>query len=162
MKVEQLMTRDVKVCTEADTLNRAAELMWDCDCGCIPVIGANGDGGMVGVLTDRDIAMAAYTQGKQLWAIPVGAAMAHKVVFCHAGDGISQAEALMRDNQVRRLPVLDQNEHLVGILSLNDVAREAQREAAGGKRAEVTTEGVSETLASVCRSRAPREVAVTA
>jgi len=59
MKVEQLMTRDVKVCAESDTLNRAAELMWNSDCGCVPVISINGEGKVVGVITDRDIAMAA-------------------------------------------------------------------------------------------------------
>ncbi len=132
------------------------------DCGCILVVSGNGDGALIGVVTDRDIAMAAYTQGKQLWAIPVGTAMARKVIACHASDGISQAEALMRDNQVRRLPVLDQNEHLVGILSLNDVAREAQREAAAGKRAEVTEESVAKTLASVCQPRSSHEVALAA
>jgi len=162
VKVEQLMMREVKVCGEADTLNRATQLMWELDCGCSPVISANGDGRLIGIVTDRDIAIAAYTQGKQLWAIPVGTAMAHKVIACHASDGISQAEALMRDNRVRRLPVLDQNEHLVGILSLNDVAREAQREAAAGKRIEVTGEAVSETLASICQPRPPREVALAA
>ncbi|MDO8431013.1 MAG: CBS domain-containing protein [Candidatus Binatus sp.] len=162
MKVEQLMKREVKVCTEGDTLNRAAELMWESDCGCIPVISANGDGRVIGVVTDRDIAIAAYTQGKQLWAIPVGAAMARKVITCHANDGISQAEALMRDSQVRRLPVVDQNEHLVGILSLNDIAREAQREAATGKRAEVAGESVAETLAFVCQPRSSHEVALAA
>jgi CBS domain-containing protein len=99
--------------------------MWESDCGCIPVISANGDSGLVGVVSDRDIAMAAYTQGKKLRAIPIATAMAHKVIACHASDGISQAEAMMRDNQVRRLPVLDQNEHLVGD-SL------AQRRGAGG------------------------------
>jgi CBS domain-containing protein len=154
VKVEQLMTRDVEVCTETDTLNRAAELMWEHDCGFIPVISANGDGGIVGVVTDRDIAMAAYTQGKQLWAIPLGTAIARKVIVCHASDDISRAEALMRDNRVRRLPVLDQNEHLVGILSLNDIVREAHREATMGKRAEVTGEGVTETFASICEPRA--------
>ncbi len=106
MKVEQLMTCDAKVCSEADSLNRGAQLMWEFDCGCIPVISANGEGRVVGVVTDRDIAMAAYTQGKQLWAIPITTAMTHKVTACHASDGISQAEALMRDNRVRRLPVL--------------------------------------------------------
>jgi len=80
MKVEQLMKREIKVCSEADTLNRAAELMWDSDCGCIPVIRANGDGRLIGIITDRDIAMAAYTQGRQLWAIPVGSAMAQKAI----------------------------------------------------------------------------------
>lgn len=162
MKVEQLMTHEVKVCTESDTLNRASQLMWESDCGCIPVISTNGDGRVVGILTDRDIAMAAYTQGRQLWAIPVATAMARKVISCHANDGITQAEALMRDNRVRRLIVLDQNECLVGILSLNDVAREAQREASTGRRVEVTGEGVSETLASICQPHAPREMAVAA
>jgi CBS domain-containing protein len=162
MKVEQLMTRDVKVCSDSDTLNRAAQLMWESDCGCIPIIRANGESSVIGILTDRDIAMAAYTQGMQLWAIRVTEAMAHKVIACHANDGVSQAEALMRDNQVRRLPVLDQNEHLVGILSLNDVAREAQREASSGKRAEVTEDAVAETLATVCQPRPSREVAAAA
>jgi CBS domain-containing protein len=162
MKVEKLMNREVKVCTVADTLNRAAQLMWESDCGCIPVISANGDGGVVGVVTDRDIAIAAYTQGKQLWAILVTAAMAHRVIACHANDGISQAEALMRDNQIRRLPVLDENERLVGIISLNDIAREAQREAASGKHAEVMEDAVAKTLAFVCQPRSSREMTVTA
>ncbi len=162
MKVEQLMTRAVKVCTEGDTLNRAAQLMWEFDCGCIPVISADGDGRLVGVVTDRDIAMAAYTQGKQLWAIPVGMVMARKVIACQVNDGISQAEALMRDNRVRRLPVTDKNDHLIGIISLNDVAREAQREAVSGKRAEVTSQGVSETLASICEPQTARELTVAA
>lgn len=159
MKVEQLMTRDVKVCREGDTLNRAAELMWAADCGTIVVIRVNGTGKVVGILTDRDIAMAAYTQGKQLWAIPITTAMAREVVTCRSSDGIRQAEVLMRDSGVRRLPVIDENEHLVGIISLNDVAREAQREAAVGKR-EVTGVEVVETLASICQPRGPREIAV--
>jgi CBS domain-containing protein len=162
VKIEQLMTREVKVCTEADMLNRVAYLMWEFDCGCIPVIRANGDGRLVGIVTDRDIAMAAYTQGKHLWAIPVGTAMSHKVIACRANDGVSQAEAAMRDNRVRRLPVVDQNERLVGLLSLNDLAREAQREAAAGRRAEVSEEGVSKTLASVCQPRIAREMAMAA
>jgi len=85
--------------------------------------------------------------------------MAHKVIVCHASDGVGQAEALMRDNQIRRLPGLDQNEHLVGIFSLNDVAREAQREASVSKRVEVTEDAVAETLAAVCKPRVSRELA---
>ncbi len=162
MKVEQLMTRNVKACSEAETLNHAAQLMWEADCGFIPVISTNGDGALVGVVTDRDIAMAAYTQGKQLWGIPVGTAMARKVIACHAKDGISQAEAIMRDNRIRRLPVLDEKERLVGILSLNDIAREAERETAAGKRAEVSLDEVSRTLASLCQPRMSREMTAIA
>jgi CBS domain-containing protein len=66
----------------------------------------------------------------------------------------------MRDNRVRRLPVLDEHEHMVGILSLNDIARAAEREAAAGRRAGVGKEGVSETLASVCQPRISCEMAL--
>lgn len=162
MRVEQVMTRNVMVCTDADSLNRAAQLMWDNDCGCVPVLSADGDGGLVGIITDRDVAMAAYTQGKPLYAIPVTSAMAHEVIACHIQDGISQAEALMRDNRVRRLPVLDKNERLVGMLSLSDVAREAQREATAGRLAEVTEGSVSETLATLCQPRTPRDITILA
>ena len=148
----------VMVCAEEDTLNRAAQLMWEFDCGCIPVITVNGNGRLIGVVTDRDIAMSAYTQGKPLSAIPVSTAMAHEVIACHAGDSIEQAEKLMRDNRVRRLPVLDEEGHVIGILSLNDAVREAQREAAAGKRAEVTGEGVLQTMASLCEPRSPQEI----
>jgi len=67
MKVEQIMTRIVHTCSENDTLNRAAQLMWENDCGCVPVIhGGNGSGAVVGVVTDRDVCMGAYTQGRLL------------------------------------------------------------------------------------------------
>ncbi len=160
MKVEQLMTRAVKSCAETDSLNRAAQLMWEADCGCIPVISANGDGSLVGIVTDRDVAMAAYTQGKQLWAIPVSSAMSRDVIVCRADNGINQAEALMRDNRIRRLPVVDKNGRLVGILSLNDIAREARREAASGRRVEVAEEAVTETLAMICEPRGSREMSI--
>jgi CBS domain-containing protein len=162
VKVEQLMTRAVKVCRIDDTLNRAAQLMWEADCGFIPVISANGDGTVLGVVTDRDIAMATYTQGQPPMAIPVSAAMARNVIACHTSDGISQAEALMRDHRVRRLPVLDKNERLAGIISVSDLAREAQREASSGRRAEVPAQGLAETLAAICQPRGTREVTVTA
>jgi CBS-domain-containing membrane protein len=87
--------------------------------------------------------------------------MAKQVITCHAQDGISQAEALMRDNRIRRLPVLDQNERLAGVISLNDIAREAQRERAGG-HPEVNTEDLTETLASVSAPRAGRDVTIAA
>ena len=153
MRVKQLMTRDVKVCRAEDTLSRAAQLMWEHDCGCVPVIGTNGDGRLIGIITDRDIAMAAYTQGSPLSAIPVSTAMEREVLACHADDAINRAEALMRERKVRRLPVLDQHERLVGLLSLNDIVLEAQREAGSGPGAEVNAEELTETLAAVCRSR---------
>jgi CBS domain-containing protein len=162
MRVEQLMTRDVKACRADDTVSRAAQLMWEFDCGCVAVISANGDGGIVGVITDRDIAIAAYTQGLPLSTIPVSTAMASRVVCCHANDGISQAEALMRDHRVRRLPVLDKHERLAGIISINDIARETQREAGRSRKPEVGAEDLAATLAAICEPHTPRAVTVVA
>jgi CBS domain-containing protein len=115
MRVEQLMTRDVKVCRADDMLSRAAQLMWEYDCGCLPVISTNGDGKLRGIITDRDIAMAAYIQGWPLSAIAVSSVISREVVACHVDDGISKAEALMRDHRVRRLPVLDRDQRLAEV-----------------------------------------------
>jgi CBS domain-containing protein len=71
MKIEKIMTVEVKFCTENDNLNRAAQLMPENDCGCIPVIAADGEAKLIGLLTDRDICMGSYTQGKPLSEIPV-------------------------------------------------------------------------------------------
>ncbi len=162
MRVEQIMTREVKACGPDDSLNHAAQLMWEGDCGFLPVVSVNGDGKVIGVITDRDACMAAYTQGKPLTDIPVSAAMAHEVISCRASDGISQAESLMRDNQIRQLPVLDAQGRLAGVISINDIAREARREAATGGRKEVGQADVAETLAAICQPRALREIAVAA
>lgn len=157
MKVEQIMTRNVMVCSVDESVNRAAQLMWDNDCGTVAVISANGDGAVVGLLTDRDICMAAYTQGKPLSEIPVSAAMARKVISCRVGDDLKQVELLMRENRMRRLPVVDTYGRLQGIVSIDDLAREAERERmTSGK--ETMSLAVAETLAEICRPRKAREV----
>jgi CBS domain-containing protein len=150
MNVAQLMTSDVKSCPPEDTLTRAAQIMWDNDCGCVPVV--DDESRVVGIITDRDLAMAAYTQGRPLSQISVKDAMAHVVHCCRPDDPISVAERIMRVNQIRRLPVTDEQDHLVGILSLNDLAREAARERSL-KEKEVDLGGVSLTLAAICEPR---------
>jgi CBS domain-containing protein len=159
MKVEQLMKSEVFTCSPEDTLDRAAGIMWDHDCGCVPVLGR--DGRVAGILTDRDICMAAYTQGKSLWAIPVAIAMRKKVISCRPEESLSAAEKILQANQIRRLPVIDAEGRLVGILSLNDLAREAARERLQ-KRKAVSDAEIGETLAAICESRSQPEVASVA
>ena len=72
-RVREVMTKDVLTCSVSDRLNRAAQLMWESDCGCIPIVEEHGM--LVGMLTDRDICMAAYTSGKPLSEISVTSAM---------------------------------------------------------------------------------------
>ena len=117
------MTPEVRACTIHDSLNAAARVMWDHDCGCAPVIDAHGK--LAGIVTDRDIAMAAYTQGLPLEAIPVQRVMSAKVVSCGRGDDLEEAHRLMRSHEIHRLPVIDSRGRLAGILSLSDLVTQA-------------------------------------
>jgi CBS domain-containing protein len=126
MKVRELMTAEAKACSLSDTLNRAAQLMWENDCGAIPVV--DEELRVIGMVTDRDICMAAYTQGVPLKQSRVASAMSKGAYTCLLGDDIAAAEKLMRECQVRRIPVVDDEGRLAGIISLSDVARQADRE----------------------------------
>lgn len=121
MNVEELMTRNVRTCAPSDSMNDAARIMWEHDCGCVPLVEA--DGRVVGIITDRDICMAAYTQGKRLMYMDVGSAASKSVVTIGKDESLRRAKELMRDAQVRRLPVVDSAGRLVGVLSVSDLAR---------------------------------------
>jgi len=152
MRVEELMTKSVRTCRPDDTLSRAAQLMWEADCGAVPVVSGDGEGRVVGIITDRDVCMAGYTRGMPLGEIRVREAMAQDLRCCTGSDTLAVAEASMRSAQVRRLPVVDEADHLVGLLSLADLAREAARER-GSKRPAISEEEIGDTLASICQPR---------
>ena len=150
MKVEQIMSRPVVTCTVEDSANRAAQLMWDHDIGAVVVLDAAQR--VAGIITDRDVCMAAYTRGATLSQIPVGEVMSKSVAVIQQDDGIGLAEAQMRTRKVRRLPVVDANDRLVGIIALNDVAREAALQR-GRKTPEVPGDEVVTTLGAICEPR---------
>ena len=124
--------------------------MWDHNCGCVPVADENLK--VLGILTDRDICMAAYTRGLPLSDLCVAEAMSKDVACCRPGDEISRAERLMAERQVRRLPVVTDDGRLLGVLSVNDLAREATRERPLSKKS-VGTDEVIATLAATCQPR---------
>ena len=150
MLVEQLMNRPAITCGPHDSCQLAAGLMWEHDCGVLPVVDA--DGGVCGVITDRDICMAAYLRGMPLDRMEVGDAMAREVFVCRPGDPLGVAETIMSQCQVRRLPVVDPAGHVVGVLSLNDLAREAEQEG-GRRKPDVSDVDVSRTLAAIGQPR---------
>jgi CBS domain-containing protein len=152
MNVEELMTRHVRSCRPGDSLNEAARIMWETDCGFVPVVEPEAGMRVVGVITDRDICIAAYTKGKTLREIPVRDVMAGSVRACAPDDRLAAAEEIMREAQVRRLPVVDESGRLVGILSLSDIARELARET-GSSRKRVTGREVGESLAAISKPR---------
>jgi len=119
-----LMTRPAVTCDVNDTLDRAAKLMWDHDCGAIAVTRGD-DGRLVGMITDRDICMAAFTQGLRLDQILINAAMAHEPVAARPDASIDELERMMADNQIRRVPVVDERGAPIGMISLADLALES-------------------------------------
>ncbi len=151
MKVRDLMVADVKRCADYCTLNSAAQTMWDEDIGCVPI--TDNEGRVVGMLTDRDICMAAYIQGVSLKEALVTSAMSKQVSCCRPEDDIATAEKLMLEKQVRRLPVIDADGRLTGIISLNDIALEANREAELKKARVVSDSEIARVMAAVCAPR---------
>jgi CBS domain-containing protein len=152
MKVEQLMTRDVSSCTSDATLNEAARIMWERDCGVVPVVGDGAGHRVVGIVTDRDACMAAYTKGLPLSQIRIGDVMTTHVVSCEAGEDVRSAEQTMRSAQVHRLPVVDDAGQLVGMISLSDIACAAARGSRSRSQA-VSPAAVGETVVAIHKRR---------
>jgi CBS domain-containing protein len=126
MKVKDVMTQNVRACFASDDLATAVRLMWDHDCGCVPVLNEHAQ--VAGMITDRDICMAVFFQGAPLSEIKVSSVMSRRLFVCNSDDDLSAAEGIMSEKKVRRLPVLDKQARLVGLLSLSDIARRADHE----------------------------------
>jgi CBS domain-containing protein len=153
MNVFEVMTRRVYSCRPGDTLADAAAVMWEHDVGCVPVVAS--DGAVVGMLTDRDICMAAYTRGARLAELDVAAVMSRRLCACAPEQSVAQVEELMRLDRVRRTPVVDPQGRLVGILTLADLAREAVHQKRR-KYGEHLDEEITSTLAAVSEPRPGR------
>jgi CBS domain-containing protein len=131
MKVRKIMTSNVAACSSDANLSAAAGLMWRHDCGVIPVI--DGNQKVVGLITDRDICMAAAMSNRPVSQIAVRDIISGEVFACAPEDEVSEALATMRRMQVLRLPVVDKDGALQGILSMNDIVLRAEegRKSAG-------------------------------
>lgn len=121
MNVENVMTRAPRTCRRTDSLATAAKILWDHDCGVVPVV----DDGQrpVGMLTDRDCLMSAFTRGRRLDELSVQSAMAHMVFSVTKDQPVATALERMREHQVRRLPVVDGDGRICGIVALADLLR---------------------------------------
>jgi CBS domain-containing protein len=135
MKVSEVMTRDVQTVRADQPVQEAASFMLSSDAGSIPVM--DGDR-LIGMITDRDIAVRGIAKGHGP-DTPVGDLMTIDLVVVGMDDVIEYAASKMSEAQVRRLPVIDQDERLCGIVSLGDLSRETDSECANE-----ALEGVSE------------------
>jgi CBS domain-containing protein len=146
--VGELMTRPAITGSGSDSLARAVSLMYERDVGFLPVVDA--EGRLAGTLTDRDAAIAAATRGQRFDDLTVDSVMSRQVVSCSPDDSPLQALALMKTNQLRRLPVTEEGRP-VGVLTLNDLARFSLRstETSGGLPVEEIVQG----LVTIARPR---------
>lgn len=150
MKAEDWMNRKVITCRPETSMNEAAYLMWSNDCGVLPVVDAEKK--VVGLITDRDMCMGACLRGKPLSELRVVDSMSRAVYSCSPTDTIEQVIRLMGERQVRRVPLVDGQQRLVGILSMNDVVRRLVSLHDARQRAGIESRLV-EALASICATR---------
>jgi CBS domain-containing protein len=153
MQVKDLMTPLPSVCTLQDTTNEAARIMWERDCGAVPVV--DGQGRVVGMITDRDICIAAYFQGEPLSQIRVADVMSRELSTVRPEDDVTRAEHVMREHQVRRLPVVADGQLLVGILSVGDLAQRVPR--ASDTRQPSATQELLQVFSAVSEPRVSAE-----
>ncbi|MCY3002668.1 MAG: CBS domain-containing protein [Planctomycetota bacterium] len=155
MKIETLMTSDVRTCRANDSLSAAAQAMWEGDLGCLPVV--DDSKGVVGILTDRDVLMASHLRGAPLWTIAVSEAMASVVFSVSPSDSVEDVLERMQSLQVRRLPVVSKEGELVGIVSLGQLACAVANDAAPLKPRDIAA-----AFAAISAPRAPAQPVVEA
>lgn len=119
MKVQDVMTQNVSSCHPWTNLSEVAMMMWNHDCGIIPVVSDQNT--VTSVITDRDICMSVATQHRRAEEITVGEVTNGSLYLCHPEDDVTMVLKTMGENQVRRLPVTDHDGHLVGVISINDL-----------------------------------------
>jgi CBS domain-containing protein len=140
MKVKDCMTRDVRLIGPDETIATAAQAMAECDCGALPVASPER---LLGMITDRDIAIRAVAAGRGP-DTKVQDVMSKEVLYCYEDETTEDALGNMGDIQVRRLPVVDRDKRLVGIVALSDMA-DGRAAPAGEALCQIAREGGSHT-----------------
>ncbi len=139
MKIKHLMTKDPTCCVPSDTAQRAAKIMREEDTGVVPIIENEHSRKVIGIVTDRDLCMNVVAEGRDSRTTQVHESMTTTVVSCSPQDSVDKATELMRENQIRRIPVVDEQHQLVGIVAMADMVG----------RADLRTTETHETLKTV-------------
>ena len=137
MKVSKCMTRDVELVSPTQTIRDAAQMMAELDAGALPV---QQDDRLVGMITDRDIAVRAVAQGKSP-DTPVRDAMSREILYCFDDQEIEDVSRNMGEVKVRRLPVVNRDKRLVGIISIGDLALKEEQTLTGSTIARISKTG---------------------
>lgn len=155
MKVKDIMMRTPAFCSTESNAGEAVEIMWNRNCGLLPIVDAERK--VAGVVTDRDLCIALGTRNTRAGELPVSSIATGKVFFCLADDEVHAALATMGKEKVRRLVVLNKEGCLEGILSMDDIVRHATEQVAG-RVPELSYGDVMFTLQRVFEMRVPQVV----
>ena len=123
------MSKNVVCCVPGDTVQRAAQVMKSEDVGSVPVVESQQNKRLVGIVTDRDLALEIVAEGRDAKSTRIQQVMTTSVVSCRAEDDIQEAIDAMSDEQVRRIPVVDNQERVIGIVAQADLARRHPQQA---------------------------------
>jgi CBS domain-containing protein len=139
-KNRDVMTKDPVFCQPGDSLTKVAEIMKQEDVGSVPVVESVGSRRLVGIITDRDIVVKAVAAGRAPDSATVKDAMTPNPVSCREEDDVEQALKLMKERQVRRMPIVDASGHLTGIIAQADVATRVNKDSKTGELVEAISE----------------------
>jgi CBS domain-containing protein len=141
MNVNEVMTSEPRTCAPGTSVAEAAAIMLEADCGILPVVENDK---LIGVVTDRDLCIALATRNVRASDISVGDVTQRSVLTCRPEDDVDRALTIMKEHQVRRLPVQEFGGRLIGIVSMNDIV------LATGPRKLVRETAVVDTLQGIC------------
>lgn len=156
MKIHELMTDEVETCFPATDLAAVSMTMWRRDCGIVPVV--DDDHRVLGVITDRDICMALATRHCRAEEITAQEVMSGRLHSVRPDEDVRAAMQTMRTQAVRRLPVVDSERRLQGMVSINDLMLRA-RPSGGRGVAEISANDVLATMQGICRHALPEAAA---
>jgi len=156
MRVKEVMMGTPYYCQPETNLGSATELMWNANCGFLPVETA--DGKVTGVMTDRDICVALGTRNRLPGDIVVGEVMTGKLYSCAPEDDIHQALQSMKEGRVRRLPVIAKNGSLAGVISMDDVLLRTEPMSLG-REPELSSDEVVRAYRAITQRQVPQVVA---
>jgi CBS domain-containing protein len=139
-KCSDVMTPDPTCCEPGDSIGRAAGIMKSQDVGSVPVVDSHEDKKLVGIVTDRDIVVKVVADGKEVERATVRDAMTANPASCRESDEVDKAVELMRDRQVRRMPIVDGQGRLRGIIAQADVATRIHEDETTGELVEAISE----------------------
>lgn len=132
LRAWEIANRNVVTVRPGDAITLAARLMGECDCGALPVVDRNGE--FVGMITDRDITVRAVARGADPRRVRVEECMTDETFACHADDTVEECLRQMSRHQIRRLPIVDDDNRIIGIVSQGDIARHAGEHSGRGER----------------------------